>query len=862
MKKIFLLSLTAMVFGGCTHDFSHYETPIDVSSLPDKDPNAVTKEDIQANVASIFGTIDPEQDWNLIKSGTVTITADAPLSDIVKVQVLTESPFFNKDAKVLCEADVKSGETVSLTYEAPVANKRLIAACLNSAGVYYIQGFEIDQSNVNFGGRSSTRATTGNDAGYPTPSGIKVEFKNSTLSFNAARTILADDAAAGSDSELKQWVKDQEIAQWYDKGWENDRLWKATKNDYIGNNWIVDDKGTIYRPVDDLSDTERKNLEDIFNTSLIRDSHKDNLSLIRESQILNLYNNHLISNGTPITVTPVQLASTEIDKCYIYYYYYNPNDIPATMSEEEYVKALPKFLAINCGGARWGAQQIGKSTNSSRTDFFRVREYLLPYYGDNLTEMMGETVMKNYKTDGKVYRFRNGQQWNGSDYYLSYFESNTNAKDNGKARLALFADKGETDYKNQLWQIFTDEETGFSYLYNIGLQRFLLHEEGDPKKYYLTSFSQNDVLEGDELPLVVDLQNNCIRRTTDNTLGLGTDLNNSTKASRLCVSSDKDVTQPIGKWYIEECTEKSDLTLKTDIKKAATNSVTAVSNSIPDGYKVGFMIRKAMGGENVADRNVVAKNNNGCCYGFGSLNKELNNFKDHFSSAVRKYSMKIDDPRILMFSANNKTYLAFEEGCDCQYSDAIIEVTQGINVVDEPVHNIEAEVYTVCFEDRPIADYDMNDIVIKAWRKDKKVKLQLVACGAYDELYIKGLNGKYIKDNQEVHALFGVEKGTFVNTTGKMDYAPIEEEFEIGVHTSLIDFLQKIIILDATTEQEIKISVKGEDPHAIIIPQDFKYPLEKQSIVNAYKFFKNWTQNRLADNKWYTYPDDTKVISK
>ena len=465
-----------MVFGGCTHDFSHYETPIDVSSLPDKDPNAVTKEDIQANVASIFGTIDPEQDWNLIKSGTVTITADAPLSDIVKVQVLTESPFFNKDAKVLCEADVKSGETVSLTYEAPVANKRLIAACLNSAGVYYIQGFEIDQSNVNFGGRSSTRATTGNDAGYPTPSGIKVEFKNSTLSFNAARTILADDAAAGSDSELKQWVKVQEIAQWHDKGWENDRLWKATKNDNIGNNWIVDDKGTIYRPVDDLSDTERKNLEDIFNTSLIRDSHKDNLDLIRSSEILNLYNNHLISNGTPITVTPVQLASTEIDKCYIYYYYYNPEDIPATVSEEDYVKSLPKFLAINCAGARWGAQQIGKSTNSSRTDFFRVREYLLPYYGDNLTEMMGETVMKNYKTDGKVYRFRNGQQWNGNNYYLSYFESKTN--DDGRARLALFADNGETDYKNQLWQIFTDEETGLSYLYNIGLKRFLLHEEG------------------------------------------------------------------------------------------------------------------------------------------------------------------------------------------------------------------------------------------------------------------------------------------------------------------------------------------------------------------------------------------------
>lgn len=860
MRRLLLLSLVTSVFVSCSHDFGTYGSQIDPSTLKDKDPNEVTKEDIQANVANIFGAIDPEQDWNMVTSGTVNVTADANLPGITKVQILTESPFFNNDAKVLCEADAKSGETVTLSFEAPIANKRLIAACVNSEGVYHIQGFDIGQTSVNFSSRTATRAATRGDAGYPSPSDIKVEFKNSTLSFNAARTILADEAAAGSDSELKQWVKDQEIAQWHDKGWENDRLWKATKNDNIGNNWKVDDKGTIYRLVNDLSDAERKNLEDIFNTSLIRDSHKDNLSLIRNSEILNLYNNHLISNGTPITVTPVQLASTEIDKCYIYYYYYNPEDIPATVSEEDYVKSLPKFLAINCAGARWEAQQNGKSTNSSRTDFFRVREYLLPYYGDNLTEMMGERVMKNYKTDGKVYRFRNGQQWNGNNYYLSYFESKTN--DDGRARLALFADNGETDYKNQLWQIFTDEETGLSYLYNIGLKRFLLHEEGDPKNYYRTSFSQTDVLAGDELPLVVDLQNNCIRRTNSTTLGLGTDLNNATKAPRLCVSSDKDVTQPIGKWYIEECTDKSDLNLKTEIKRAATNSVTAVSNSIPAGYKVGFMIRKAMGGENVADRNVVAKNNNGCCYGFGSLNKELNNFKDHFSSAVKKYSMKIDDPRILMFSANDKTYLAFEEGCDCQYSDAIIEVTQGINIVDEPVNNIEAEVYTVCFEDRPIADYDMNDIVLKARRNGNKVILQLVACGAYDDLFIRGLNGKKFSDNQEVHALFGAAKGTFVNTTGKMDYAIQDEEFEIGANTSLMDFLKQIYIYDGTTEKEIRIPAKGEGPHAVIIPYDFKYPLEKQRITDAYKLFSNWSGDRFADNKWYTQPDETKVVGK
>lgn len=859
MRRLLLLSLVTSAFVSCSHDFGTYGSQIDPSTLKDKDPNEVTKEDVQANVANIFGAIDPEQDWNMVTSGNINVTADANLPGITKVQILTESPFFNNDAKVLCEADAKSGETVTLAFEAPIANKRLIAACVNNEGVYHIQGFDIGQTSVNFSSRAATRAATRGDAGYPSPRGIKVEFKNSTPSFNAARTILADEAAAGSDSELKQWVKDQEIAQWHDKGWENDRLWKATKNDNIGNSWIVDDKGTIYRQVDDFSDAERKNLEDIFNTSLIRNSHRDNLDLIRSSEILSLYNNHLISNGTPITVTPVQLASTEIDKCYIYYYYYNPEDIPATVSEEDYVKSLPKFLAINCAGARWGAQQIGKSTNSSRTDFFRVREYLLPYYGDNLTEMMGETVMKNYKTDGKVYRFRNGQKWQNNDYYLSYFESKTN--DDGRARLALFADNGETDYKNQLWQIFTDEETGLSYLYNIGLKRFLLHQEATVKDY-LTSFSQTDVLAGDEIPLVLDIQNNCIRRTNSTTLGLGTDLDNSSKAARLCVSSDKEVNKAVGKWYMEECTDKSGLTLKTDIKRAATNSVTAVSNSIPAGYKVGFMIRKAMGGENVADRNVVAKNNNGCCYGFGSLNKELNNFKDHFSSAVKKYSMKIDDPRILMFSANDKTYLAFEEGADCQYSDAIIEVTQGIQVVDEPVNNIEAEVYTVCFEDRPIADYDMNDIVLKARRNGNKVILQLVACGAYDDLFIRGLNGKKFSDNQEVHALFGAAKGTFVNTTGKMDYAIQDEEFEIGANTSLMDFLKQIYIYDGTTEKEIRIPAKGEGPHAVIIPYDFKYPLEKQRITDAYKLFSNWSGDRFADNKWYTQPDETKVVGK
>ena len=851
MKKIFLLSLTAMVFGGCTHDFSHYEAPIDVSSLPDKDPNAVTKEDIQANVASIFGTIDPEQDWNLVNQGSVTITADADLDNIVKVQVLTESPFFNPNVKVLSEIEAKKGESVTLSYEAPKEYTNLVAACVDDKGVYHIKPFAIGEESVYFTRSSAARARTRATESYPVAQNIVLELKNASPSFNAVRTQLANQAAAG-DAEMKQWVDANGINVWTDKGWENELLWKATDKNDIGNNWKIE-KGCIYRTIAEIDSDEKAELETIFNNLLGRgktgkkdkfgELKQDNLDLIRNSTAVSLYNNHILSVGTPITITPVQLASTDAKNCQIYYYYYNPQSIPATVSEEEYVKELPKFEAINCN-----------ITNNGTSTFFKSREYLLPYYGDDLSKMMEAQVMKNYQTDGKVYRFRNGQQWKDNYYYLSYFDSNT--ADDGKARVALFAEKGETGYENQLWQIFTDEETGLSYLYNIGLKRFLLHEEATVKDY-LTSFSASDVLAGGETPLVIDVQNNCIRRTNSNSQGLGTDLNNSSKAARLCVSSDKDVNQAIGKWYMEECNDLSDLALKTEIERAATNSVTAVSNTIPAGYKVGFMIRKTANGSDVHNLEHVKGINNGCSYGFGSMNKTLNQFGD-FSKAVSRYTMKIDDPRVLMFSANNKTYLAFEEGCDCQYSDVIIEITQGTNEpITDPITTIEQECYTVCIEDRPIADYDMNDVILWAERVEghqDQIIVTLVACGAYDELFLHGLNGEILNEKREIHEILGAKSGTFVNTNGKMEYEYKSETFTVGANTSIIEFLKGISIYDKTIDHTIKFSVKGDDPHAIVVPCRFDYPTEKVNIKDAYPFFLNWAQNAKSDNGWYNSP--------
>ena len=57
------------------------------------------------------------------------------------------------------------------------------------------------------------------------------------------------------------------------------------------------------------------------------------------------------------------------------------------------------------------------------------------------------------------------------------------------------------------------------------------------------------------------------------------------------------------------------------------------------------------------------------------------------------------------------------------------------------------------------------------------------------------------------------------------------ETFTVGANTSLIEFLKGIYIYDKTIDHTIRFSVKGEDPHAIVVPCDFKYPTEKQSNV-------------------------------
>ena len=882
MKKILFITLTgAMALASCTHfDFE-----------------AAEQEAIKQNAEEVFGLIDPKQDWSNITSGSVTLTADANLKDISKVQILSESPYFNDNAVILAEADVKKGETVTLNYDAPKGTTRLIATCIDSKGNFFTKGFDIEEKEVSFAKRSNarTRGTgTRSDLGTFNASRVVIKSANALKSFNAGRTMYTDFGNAIGDAEMIKFANEKNIKNWAGTKWQDEVLWTPSSTNDLGSWSLVD--GSIVRNTEEgLDDEEKAELNDIFKNFLKRDKQKNNLQAIRNSDIVTFFGNHMISNGqAAITLIPVQMASTEISMCDLYYYYYK--DVPASMNETDYIKQLPKYKAISCSNA------LSAAGVSNGNEFFRAQEYLLPYYGDG-------TQKKAYSctSDGKIYRMRNGQLKNNKSYYLTYIYKDT-WKNNMKwsDKLDLLYDDNNANLANQLWQIFTTGD-GKKLLYNVGTKKFLVWIGSYLPNYdYATVLTDYMPYVGERLYTFTskgDAYN--IWRDNDNTLALGTDLNQNNK---MRVSTNKTASNgALIDWYFDEYTgnQSFETVQKIDLPDIPVGQASAVSAIIPQGYKVGFMLRKANTGSNIFEQSVLKEVKNGCVYGNGELNTEINVFPGHFGSSSSKYDMKTNDPRIAIFSANNKTYLAFEDGADSNYSDMIIEIggssttkvvantssTPGsftteevsgspqeqeqlsgvymFDTIGEDITSLSPQPFTMCFEDRLVqADYDMNDLVLRCIRdKDDKdiVHLSVIAVGAYDRLYIRGIEGELKNGtnlmSQEVHALFGKENAEnddrYINT--KRDVETIYEyktgSYKIGKNVTIPQFLTKIYIENETMGKSISVPETGQPPFALIIPGDFNYPYERTSIIDAYTEFKRWTASIYEYGKWLDFTE-------
>lgn len=658
MKCKYLFLLSAIALAACGNEFEFDNTKIH-------------DETVAANAEAMLGvTIDPNHNWTAIEGGSITITADAPLDDIAKVQVLTASPFGNDEAEVLNSIDCQKGDVVTLSYEAPIDLTTLVAACVSSKGVYYIKVFNNGDSNVSF---SSTRALTrasGDD--YPTA----IVLGTAMESFNAQRASISMKSVYKnvmiSDGGQKYYYD-----VWNDGSWINDRLW-FHESVHGGSGWIIDD-GTIYRNVTTTGDLAT--VAEICNTYLKKKGNNNGPTgksnnwkdLIKGTPYFSLNNNYLESTGTPITLIPLQMNTTEGSHNYIYYYYFDPAWTKGMTSEQEvnFIKSLPKYKAIS----GWNGNET----------FARTKEYLLPYYGDY----------------------------------------------------------------------------------------------------------------------------------------------------------------------------------------APTAGDMAISNAIPKGYKIGFMNRKNFNRD-------ATNNKSGCTYGDGRLNVEVNHLIGHYFTPVDKNvkqtvartedgsttetksglsanGFQWDSPRLAILSANNTTYLCFEDGSDLNFCDMIVEVCRGTEIIEEAmIPDVTGAAYLMCFEDRPeSADYDMNDVVLYAERIDNStIAIGVLACGANDAVVLHGVEGAAHLNGNEIHRILGIPDESFLNTVVGQPTMPVQT-YNVSTTKSIEEYLRGISIENQTTGKTFKMPERGKSPYIIIVPHNFKYPKEGQSIKAAYPGFLEWASNMNAKRDWY-----------
>ena len=180
--------------------------------------------------------------------------------------------------------------------------------------------------------------------------------------------------------------------------------------------------------------------------------------------------------------------------------------------------------------------------------------------------------------------------------------------------------------------------------------------------------------------------------------------------------------------------------------------------------------------------------------------------------------------------------------------------------------------YTFAFEDLgSIGDYDFNDVVLKVTDGEDNYHFNVYLAAAGGTLPVKvelwnNLNQKYITLWEEIHSAFGVSQSTMVNTGGASQITLPKKEklykdyFE-GMLYSNAKFRITVGNEDKRITEIISAPKKGVAPQCLRIAGDWKWPIERANITEAYPNFASWAQGNTGTG-WVNNPNTEMIYSK
>ena len=144
-------------------------------------------------------------------------------------------------------------------------------------------------------------------------------------------------------------------------------------------------------------------------------------------------------------------------------------------------------------------------------------------------------------------------------------------------------------------------------------------------------------------------------------------------------------------------------------------------------------------------------------------------------------------------------------------------------------------------------DFDFNDIVLDVALTDTGAKCILQAAGATLKIRING------DDNLEVHKLFGVDQNIMVNTNADKRGLPNAKKdavsFDLTGSFNSVDDI-KIEVFRQNRWMTLK-APKGDAASKIVVPNNFVWPDERESLKAKYPDFLNYVKDPETYREWW-----------